>query len=383
MDLYDPAWWANHTGAYDLWRTVYPPLSFDLLALASDHRCYGLDAAWARACDGRLSALLLAVYALNIIVIYAVYARRDQGSATPRTIALMLSLPMLYTLDRGNLAMVAFSTFALGARGLARSPAWRWIALAVSINLKPYLAIALLPWAARRQWPWLAGCVGVGLLIYLVTWLVSHAGSPRQLVGDLYAYGATNRASPWSNLYYATSYWPLICFPPIQMGGLHPSGGVLTALIRGAQFGVAACAMAACVRPHAIEPNRFAAMLATLALTTFTNGSAGYAQIFPFFLIFLEPWRGGARIILLTTTYLLCIPFDHVLFPIVRGMAWSYLANRTVAVSFGVSVGQIARPAALLVIQFSLIAINLGDVLRAPTLAPSQSARAPRRNGLG
>jgi hypothetical protein len=364
MDLYVPAWWANHAGAYDLWRSVYPPLSFDLLRLSSDHRCYGLTVAWARACDGRLSAFLLGVYALDIGLVHATFARRDLATAIPRTIALSFGLPMLYTLDRGNLAIIAFAAFVLGMGGLSRSRTWRWVALAVSINLKPYLAILLFPWAVKRRWPWLVGCSALGLVIYLGSYVASHAGSPRELASDLLAYASTNTASPWSNLYYATSYWPLLRFPPAAMAGVHPPTAVLIVLMRGAQLSVAACVVAACRRPLGIDPSRFAAMLAAVALTTCTNGSAGYAQIFLFLLIFLEPWRGAARIALLTTTYLLCVPFDLVFAPLVRGLAWSYLGSREVAVNFGVSVGQILRPAGLLVIQFCLIAINLEDIVR-------------------
>ena len=40
MDLYSPALWANHSDAYERWRSLYPPLSFVYLKLTSLNACY-------------------------------------------------------------------------------------------------------------------------------------------------------------------------------------------------------------------------------------------------------------------------------------------------------------------------------------------------------
>jgi len=52
-----------------------------------------------------------------------------------------------------------------------------------------------------------------------------------------------------------------------------------------------------------------------VSITAFTTGSAGYAQIFLFFLVFYEPWRGPTRIGVLIAAYLLCMPIDYVILP--------------------------------------------------------------------
>jgi hypothetical protein len=98
-------------------------------------------------------------------------------------------------------------------------------------------------------------------------------------------------------------------------------------------------------------------------LTTITTGQSGYVQIFLFFLLFFEPFRGPVRITVLVTTYLLSIPADFTLLPVIHAPAWSYLGGRQVVADFGLSLGQLLRPAGLLIIQFGLIILNLNDLL--------------------
>jgi hypothetical protein len=105
-------------------------------------------------------------------------------------------------------------------------------------------------------------------------------------------------------------------------------------------------------------------MLLGLILTTVTTGQSGYVQIFLFFLVFAEPWRGFARVWMLLSAYLLCIPADLVLIPVIHQRAWSYLAGHEVTADFGISLGQVVRPAILMIVQFCLISLNVGDLAR-------------------
>jgi hypothetical protein len=198
-------------------------------------------------------------------------------------------------------------------------------------------------------------------------------------------YAGGKRDALWANLYFATSLWPLVRFmvaPHSILGFLGPGlTGILAflavALMRVAQLGALLCMLGGIVRPGAIEPRRFMAVFAAIILTTVTNGSSGYAQFFLFFLVFFEPWRGPTRIVLLVSTYLLCLPVDWTLLPVIHERAHSFLSGRDVVVSFGLSVGQIARPLLLLAVQFGLIALNLEDTLRYSPTAASRRAIAP------
>jgi hypothetical protein len=370
MDLYTTAAWAHRHGAYSVWRSLYPPLSFDLLRLVTNAKCYLHDDLAGRQCDRAATGVLVAVFLVNAGLVVWSYWVSDPRTAIPRALAVAAGLPMLYALERGNLLIPCFTAFVLGTGPLIRSRWGRIVALALSVNFKPYLLGVFLPAIARRDWRWLLSFGAIGLAIYIATFVVEGAGTPQQLLSNIGIYRLGN-VDPWSNIYYATSYLPLARFMSAHQGfeaSLQPwvsAAFSLTIMVvmRLVQVAVAVCMIAAAIRPAGVDSRRFMALFTAMILTTVTNGSAGYALIFLFFLVFFEPWRGPARIAILVSAYLLCLPIDWAFWPIVHGPARSFLSARDVTVSFGVSVGQLLRPGLLLIIQIGLIVLNLQDIL--------------------
>ena len=54
--------WAHRGGAYSVWRSLYPPLSFDLLRLITDAKCYLHGDLAGRQCDRAAFSVLIAVF---------------------------------------------------------------------------------------------------------------------------------------------------------------------------------------------------------------------------------------------------------------------------------------------------------------------------------
>ena len=384
MDLYTTAMWAHRDGAYSSWHSLYPPLSFDLLRLTTDAKCYVLGDLAGRRCDRAAFGVLIAVFLANAGLVAWSYRISDPRTAVPRALAVAAGLPMLYALERGNLLIPCFTTFVLGAGPLVRSRWGRIFALALSVNLKPYLLGVFLPAIAQRDWRWLLRFGAIGLAIYIATFLVEGSGTPLQLLSDMGEYRRGYVDALWGNLYYATSYWPLARYmsahqafaaalPPFASAAFSIAA---VSIMRLVQLSVAACMIAAAIRPAGVEPRRFMALFTAMILTTVTNGSSGYALIFLFFLVFFEPWRGPARIAILLSAYLLCLPIDWAFWPVVHGAAHSFLGGREVTVSFGVSVGQLLRPGLLLIVQAGLILLHLQDIF-ASANKPVPSIFAP------
>lgn len=370
LDLYSTAFWANSTGAFRQWHSVYPPLSFIFLRWTSLTACYRLGDLAGRDCDWLARSVLCGVFAVNAALVYASYRLSDRRTAAPRAIAMILGLPMLYALERGNLLIPTFTCFVLGYGDLIRRRWPRWLALATAINFKPYLVFIALPFIATRRWAWLAGCGLLGGAIYLVTALWYGSGWPLEIIANETRYAGAASMGYFSDIYYATAFWPLIRLLHAAPAGLQlVSSGVadawasgLTIIVRAAQLGALSCLGLAAFRPWGVDVRRLAALTACVSLTAFTTGSAGYAQIFLFFLVFFEPWRGPTRITLLVATYALCLPLDVVVLPVIHGRAHSFLGGRDVMASFGVSVGQFIRPGLLLVIQCGLMILNFSDM---------------------
>ncbi|MGQ2930255.1 MAG: hypothetical protein ACT6Q3_07275, partial [Sphingopyxis sp.] len=51
MDWFNTAYWANNPGIYNVWRSIYPPLSFVFLDATSLPGCYLHNSFTARDCD--------------------------------------------------------------------------------------------------------------------------------------------------------------------------------------------------------------------------------------------------------------------------------------------------------------------------------------------
>jgi hypothetical protein len=357
--LYETAYWANNIDVYKTGRNIYPPLSFVLIRLFSIHRCYFISPSAARGCDWLAPTVLSAFFCLNAVLAYLTYRRDGSGPALPRAVAVSLGLPMLYALQCGNLIIIAFTFFMLGYGALIRSPWLRALLLAVSINFKPYLFIVLIPPLTRRRWRWFAICAVASATLYGLTWAVMGAGSPIELLRNMRVYAVGAAHQEWSGLYYGTSYLQLIPYISREL----PLYGVpdpriaaacrliLQVLIRLAQVGAVGCLAAAFIRPTRVNARRFTAMVVAFIVATLTTGQSGYVQIFLLFLVFFEPWSGPARVALLVAGYLLCVPLDHGLAPTVPSSP----------PDAGVSVGQLVRPALLLIIQYLLIVLNFTD----------------------
>ncbi len=372
MDLYSTAFWANTTEAYARWHALYPPLSFAFLKVFSVHRCYMIDGAHGRGCDPLPMAALGAFYLLNSVLVFASLRLVDRSTAAPRTLILLLGLPMLYALERGNLLIPTFTGIVLGLGGLLRKAPWRWFAMAWAINFKPYVLIAGLSRIAKWDWRWFVGVVGIGLAIYAASYVFYGSGTIDQIVRHESSYGGATSTRYFDDLYYATSYWPLIRVLRAAPAGMHLlsapwSAAVafgLEAVIRVTQFAGLLCLLVSARWPDRVDVRRFCALSVAISLTAFTTGSAGYTQIFLFFLLLLEPRRGAPYAALIACVYLLSIPADVTILSIVHRPVFSFLGGRVVIADFGVSIGQLVRPAVLLVIQVILIGVSVRDLLR-------------------
>jgi hypothetical protein len=372
MDLYTPALWANHGDAYGRWRSLYPPLSFVYLKLTSLADCYGADDLAGRQCDWLARLTLFGVFLGNLVLVYRSYQIADRLTALPRAIAMGLGLPMLYALERGNLLIPCFTCFVLGYGDLIRRGWIRCLALAAAMNFKPYLVFVVVPMIIKRRWAGVAACAVLGGAIYGATALAYGSGWPLQIIANETSYASAPSKSYFSDLYFATSYWPLIhaLHGSPAMLGLGSArlaafwGFVLTVALRGTQLAALACLTLALFRPAGAQIRRLAALAVAVAITAFTTGSAGYSQIFLFFLVFYERWRSPIRIAVLLATYMLCLPIDYVLLPVLDERVYSWLGGREVTASFGVSIGQLVRPGLLLLIQTGLVVLNLRDIIR-------------------
>ena len=370
MDWYNTAYWAHGTNAYDIWRTIYPPLSFAFLKIFGIGECYQGGTEYFRECDWIGKTTLFVFFALNIPIVFRAYRRGNVKTAIPRTIAVTLGLPALYTLERGNLIIVTFTFFALGFGPVLRSARLKWLSVATAINFKPYLLTTLVAFVLTRKWRALEfialGCVA----IYAITYGIYGAGEPGVLLHNTIDFNTYRADEGFEPMTYGNSLTSILYainsrIPLVHILGSKPIdylNVVLPLMIRAGQGTVMLAFAAAAVRGRPALKNSLVTLGLSLAMTSLEVG--GYAQNFLLFLIFLERPSDGFKIVATMLAYMLAIPFDRTAAHISHQMSLSYLTNRTVGVDLSLTVGMLVRPVLIIIIQVCLSASVIVQSLR-------------------
>jgi hypothetical protein len=361
----------NAGGTYTAFASVYPPLSFIFLKIFSVHSCYNHDDILsARDCDWMVPITLCAFFLVNVAIAYRAYAIRDNRTALIRTAAICLGLPSVYALERGNLIIPCFTVFMLGNSRVLRSARLKWICGALAINFKPYLILGLAGPLVRRRWRWVEGAGLAGLLVYLVTFAIYGDGNPFQVVGNIMAFATTDAHGLFERAIYASSYNPIVDlihsnFPLMRFLGSRPVElleWLLPLITNIGKLGTLTAFLIALMRPGVVPVHRLTAL--AIGWVLMSQDPGGYAELFYFFLVFMEPWRGPFLIIGLVTTYVLSLSSDVILIKVAHEFITSYLTNQRTGYDLGVTLGELIRPALVILVQYSLVGASLADAIR-------------------
>lgn len=365
MDWFNTAWWAWHPGAYEIWRTVYPPLSFLFLRLAGQGGCYAGTPIEARDCDAIGIAAIWICYAVSAALAALSFWRADRPTAPFRSLAFAFGLPLLFAVERGNLILLALPAFVLAYGGLLRARGWRAVAAGVMVNVKPYLLVPIAAWVVTRAWQPVRIAVLAATALYLVSYALFGAGDPGQIVADTVAFATVGPVLLWEQGLYSTSFSPFLHLDTT----LAPDPALVTAAAPGwmlvaiplamdaARLLTLACVAGAWWRPGRLDETRVALLLFATYLIGQSPG--GYAQCFVLFLLFLERVARPGQWISLVAGYLLSIPYDRVLWTVLRRPGDSWLSGLPVGHEVGVSIGMYARPALMLVLVAALAVDSL------------------------
>ena len=371
MDWFNTAYWANNPGAFSVWRTIYPPLSFAFLDVTTLPGCYLQSPFYARDCDWLAKSTIGAFYLLDVALLWLAFHRADRATAPMRTVAMALGLPLLFTLERGNLILVCLAPFILAHGPLLKSRLWRGMAAAVTINFKPYLVLPVLNHLLRREWRQLelAGIATVALFCLTLAWV--GAGTPAEIVTNTANWVIYQGGQVWNEINYSTSYAPFLNMRAAQVPLLEfvPSRtlegieeAVPVAIVTTQILALTALA-AAWLQPRILEPARIAALLMGAYLVTQSPG--GYTQVFLLFLVFLEPSKRAGPMLAVVCCYLLSLVGDISLATILELTTTSWLGERTVSPVFGLTWGHFLRPGLVILIVWALALDAIVQVARA------------------
>ncbi|MBW8753920.1 MAG: DUF2029 domain-containing protein, partial [Sphingomonadales bacterium] len=371
MDWFNTAYWAHNRGAFEVWRSIYPPLSFVVLDVFALPGCYLSSPFYARDCDWLARLTIYAFYCINVVVAWLAFRRTDGRTAPMRTLAFGLGLPLLFTLERANLILVAMPFFMIANSRIARSRFWQAISAAVAINFKPYLILVPLAHAMKRDWRKLELAGIATLALYLLTLALVGSGTPAQIVANTRDWLTFQSGKFFDEVNYSTSYAPMLLIKDLTLPVLEfVSSRTVDTIVFAGTLAIRICqaiSLAALavvwLQPKALPAHRISLLLLGLYLVTTSPG--GYAQIFLLFLVMLEPWRRPGQVVALICAYLLCLVGDWQLSKIMQISVNSWLSGRGVSPVFGLTLGQFVRPGLIIVIQCVLALDSIVEVVRA------------------
>lgn len=385
MDFFSVAQYAHQEGAFDIFGSIYPPLSFALLRVLSWAPCYvDNGAVEARSCDVAGIASLYLVFAINAVLIYLTFRKIDRRTAIPRSFALALGLPMTYTLERGNLLLFCFTCILLAYGPLLRSARLRWVFAGLAVNFKIYLIGTLFAQLLRRRWLWFEGGIIATVVVYLVTFAVYGDGSPWQIYDNIALFAGGYKASTLLDLWYTNSLIPLRTllegdaqFPIVgAVGSSYVAIGLIAVktIIIVTVASVVLASAATIWRPAAVPT--FRVVYLSIAMAMATSELGGYTQIFTVLFVFMEAWRGIGRRFAIIMAYVLCIPLDVPLQFAAEVYRESFLSGGPVITQYWLTLGAFLRPVLLYSIAIALAIVTIRDVW-------AHAHTQPRRSSLG
>lgn len=172
MDLFNTMYWAYDDGRYTEWGSVYPPLVFITLKLINT-LFFGSVYAYAEAMREDSIYVVIGFILIFLTIPAFVLKIKSWGSFSLNEkiliyFAIILSSPMLFALERGN--VIVFIPIIL-ALVLSKIGFFRASSIAILINIKPYFVLLLLYYVSRRNWRGLLSCIVLSSFIFFITGL--------------------------------------------------------------------------------------------------------------------------------------------------------------------------------------------------------------------
>jgi hypothetical protein len=386
MDWFNTAYWAHNGHAYDVWRTIYLPLSFVITGLFGDPTCYANAPYDARDCDVFGIVFILMMYVACVGVTIAAFRRADRSTYIYRSIAIAIGGPLLYALERGQLIMLTYVAFVLLYGNLVRARGWFAGVAGFMANTKVYMVFPFLALALRREWRLLELCLLGTLAIYLVSLLIVGAGTPFEMISNLQNWFGVRLGTVWDEMLYTTTYKPLLQldvyqYPVrdyIEQRYVDAAIVFINGYVIASRLVAWLCIGLAWLYPRAVSHSRLVFFI--LMQSFIGQNPGGYSIALIVFLVFLERADGRAAIVAVVCAYLISVPGDWTLVKLTDVEREAWLSGRTVMSEYVVPWGALIRPAIIAIMMWALAIDSLRALHRAIKAGPPLWGLMPRSN---
>ena len=172
MDLFNPLHWAFDKNRFTEWGSVYPPLNFFILKSLNffNHGSIQGDAIYLRENSRFVIFEFFILYLLVPVLVLKtrLWQRFHSDEKTIIYFIIVLSTPMLFALERGNLIILTLIFLCLA---VSRSGFLRALSVAILVNIKPYFFILVIYYIVVRNWKGFVACCGLSGFVFIVTGL--------------------------------------------------------------------------------------------------------------------------------------------------------------------------------------------------------------------
>jgi hypothetical protein len=182
MDFYNVNWWSIQPGIYEIWKSPYPPLTFLLAKLFIPTSCaHEITPIDLRACSITPTYYFLIPFLISSFLTMKLVCKNIKNVCAEKKIILFLvflmSLPFLYTFERGNYIIFAYLFFCLYL--LYPHKILSFVFLGLAVNFKPYLAVLYIPYILKKQYKYFFYCALFSTCIFFSSFL---------FLSDIYIY---------------------------------------------------------------------------------------------------------------------------------------------------------------------------------------------------
>ncbi len=366
MDLFNTMYWAASQQMYSVWGSVYPPLVFIILrsikAIFLGGPYFG-NAFQLRDAALIIEFFLVGLYLVIPILVFRTVSWKNFSFKEKNLIywVIILSTPMLFALERGNVIILAPFFLALA---LSDAPNTRRIALAVLVNLKPYFVLLIFYYVIKRQWRDLWSCTLISGGIFLITGFIIDKSQFLLFFSNLLGFS--------HNIYSGNifSAHEIIGMPSSisAFSYLIPDSTVIAQSIELIKWVVLAVTLMTLFYNYQRIRDQHVIAVLVVIISNIGISVGGYSLIFyyaliPVFMNMKYKW------IYFSILGLLSFPIDIIsIMSQPMGEFYSYLSRSTVQLQWSLGLGSFARP----ILNFILLIILSYEIAWGTRLAMSR-----------
>lgn len=367
MDFYNTNFWAQTSGRYQDWHSIYPIFTFWLGQLFSPGQCEAaIKPVILRQCSIESIWLLLGLYVIGVLITAWLAVRHIEQNLFNRCwqvlligFMLLMASPSLFAMERGNYILLTF-TFIAMSEWMGRN--WRGaLLLALAINLKQYLIVLWLVPLLKRRYDYLVISIGLALIVNQLAMIFVADEHYGMLFENMFIFANdASISSFFQKMWYATSFssWSAAIANPKAIEYLSPPIIQLLTLgietLRWFSLLFALLSLFLVLRNAARLSWEEVSLIVLMALMMIVGSVGGYALIllFPFVVTLLQQ---GKLTNLLPLFFLLATPLDVPLRPTQIRIDTSYLTGQAVEQVATITLGMYLRPVLLVLLMIGLV----------------------------